>query len=219
MHRWLRRALALAVGGSTLFAFSPSQAQTETQLTNSGSDQRPSWSPDGTLIMFDSRVSGNLDVWTVPVAGGLPTQQTFNRRTDQAPDWSPDGTAYVFSAVQGGGNPNIFTRPYGGGAATLLHADAGNVDGLPEWSPDGSTVPAARRAPRRKAAPSTGALPGFCTSTSRNDPSPQATVRAASSTSPGRPALTATASARRTFRRPPPGSSAKAPGQGVSART
>src|SRR6187397_1407139 len=37
-----------------------------------GVESRPVFSPDGTLIAFSAQYDGNMDVYTIPVAGGMP---------------------------------------------------------------------------------------------------------------------------------------------------
>ncbi len=78
--------------------------------------------------------------------------------------------------------PVVLTLPADEGAAVVFQhqLEAGHDSG-----PDGRTAPAARRAPRKKAVPSTGALPGFWTSTRRSAPSPQAMVMVSSNSWPG----------------------------------
>jgi dipeptidyl aminopeptidase/acylaminoacyl peptidase len=58
----------------------------------------PSWSPDGTRLVFSDDSGGsNLRVVDA-VAGAVPTDLTPNAvaRGDTGPDWSPDGTWVVF---------------------------------------------------------------------------------------------------------------------------
>jgi dipeptidyl aminopeptidase/acylaminoacyl peptidase len=53
--------------------------------TDPADDASPAWSPDGTTLAFSSIRSGNLDIWTIPAAGGTATQIT----TDPGYDVSP----------------------------------------------------------------------------------------------------------------------------------
>jgi uncharacterized repeat protein (TIGR01451 family) len=164
---------AIVVLSAVLLAASGVTAQvTETQLTTVVGDQRPAWSPDGTTILFESNRSANLDVWSVPVTGGTAVRLTFSKGVDQQPDWSPDGTAYALSSAPvGAGFTDIYTRPIGGGAATLLHLDAAAIDALPAWSPDGLQV-AYVKGTDIYVLPATGGTPVQLTTDPANDTHP-----------------------------------------------
>ncbi|TVP44702.1 MAG: hypothetical protein EA350_11060, partial [Gemmatimonadales bacterium] len=54
-----------------------------------GTDQRPRFSPDGTLVAFTSNRAGTNHVWVVPVEGGDPRQLTFHPAGDNVQYWTP----------------------------------------------------------------------------------------------------------------------------------
>jgi Tol biopolymer transport system component len=56
----------------------------------------PSWSPDSKQIAFPWLKDGNMDIWTIPAAGGEPTRITSDPLRDFMPLWSPDGKSIVF---------------------------------------------------------------------------------------------------------------------------
>ncbi|MCM2257238.1 MAG: protein kinase [Vicinamibacteria bacterium] len=88
----------------------PARGGTPKQLTPFGS--HPSWSPDGLTLVFQSAALVDLaanavaamppsTLWTVPVAGGEPTEVTQAGSPPGghgSPSWAPDGRRIVFSA-------------------------------------------------------------------------------------------------------------------------
>ena len=61
-------------------------------------------SPDGKLIAYDSKKSGNQDLFVIPVGGGLPIQITDHPESDSSPKWSPDGKYLSFTSTRTGDN-------------------------------------------------------------------------------------------------------------------
>jgi Tol biopolymer transport system component len=76
-------------------------------------------------------------VWTVPIAGGMPTQITPTGPS-YLHGWSPDGKQLVFTG-QREGDYDIYAVPSGGGPETRLTTAPGLDDG-PEFTPDGQWV-------------------------------------------------------------------------------
>ena len=59
---------------------------TAMQLTNSlGEESYPRFSPDGQHIAYTASYNGNLDVYVLPVTGGLPTRVTYQSSADRMP--------------------------------------------------------------------------------------------------------------------------------------
>jgi len=60
-------------------------------------DWRPSWSPDGTALVFESNRSGNFDIWKVNADGsGLVNLTPASSYADVKAVWSPDGSKIAF---------------------------------------------------------------------------------------------------------------------------
>jgi dipeptidyl aminopeptidase/acylaminoacyl peptidase len=99
--------------------------------TSQADESYPAWSPDGSRIAF-------LNVTTLATMkpdGSDVTPIPGSPAGAFSPDWSPDGTTILFHVLNDG-DPALYTIPAGGGAPTLVIADAENG----RWSPDGSGI-------------------------------------------------------------------------------
>jgi Tol biopolymer transport system component len=105
---------------------------------NSTDDYDPSWSPDGTKILF---VRGYA-IFVMSADGSNQTRLTDNRNWQ--PRWSPDGTRIVFSSERHGfPNYEIYVMNADGSNQTRLTNNT-TRDIEPAWSPDGSLIAFAR---------------------------------------------------------------------------
>jgi hypothetical protein len=99
----------------------------------------PSWSPDGTRIVFDVNAfddphpkGGNYDIYLARADGSEPTRLT-SEKVDHSPVWSADGTRIAF--VHGWGDQQI----------RVMNADGSDPHQIaegsfPSWSPDGTKI-------------------------------------------------------------------------------
>ncbi|UCG85076.1 MAG: PD40 domain-containing protein, partial [Gemmatimonadota bacterium] len=103
-------------------------------------------SPDGERIVLSGFLQSEtpqVNIWTIPVEGGEPTQLTSSPTQDRYPCWSPDGRSVAFIRLGGecGGGVcggNIFVVPREGGVARQLTTEAHQVLwGKIAYSPDG----------------------------------------------------------------------------------
>ena len=118
-------------------------------VTDQGAaDGNPEWSPDDTLIVFDSRRDGDFELYTQPVHGGAPTQLTSNDVDDNDPSWSPIANRIAFVSRRGGAR-DIWTMDPDGGAPSQLTGDVVRTASLPgHRTARGSPSPATVAGPR-----------------------------------------------------------------------
>src|SRR5262245_9795126 len=68
------------------------------QLTQSGHDSSPAWSPDGKTIAFLSSRSGDSQVYLLSMEGGEAKQLTHLSTGADLVKWSPDGKTILFTS-------------------------------------------------------------------------------------------------------------------------
>ncbi|MEA1984226.1 MAG: LpqB family beta-propeller domain-containing protein [Euryarchaeota archaeon] len=67
------------------------------QLTENADKRAPAVSPDGSSIVYLSKVSGNYDVWIMDTDGSASEVITDAQADESSPSWSPDGSQIVYS--------------------------------------------------------------------------------------------------------------------------
>ena len=95
-------------------------------------------SPDGKRVAFNSKKSGNINIWTASLDGGPPTQLTFDKELAGFPCWSPDGQFLAFEMKRGDDN-YLMIVPSAGGTPTQLTLENG-LSWPHDWSPDGDKI-------------------------------------------------------------------------------
>lgn len=68
------------------------------ELTRSGRDSRPRWSPDGKSLAFVSARDGVPQVYLISLAGGEPTRVTSLSTGADNELWAPDGKSIAFTS-------------------------------------------------------------------------------------------------------------------------
>jgi WD40 repeat protein len=105
------------------------------QLTTGRQDYNPSWSPDGTKILF-TRQEGPMesDIFLMNADGSNATRLTKGSEGDTNLDgvFSPDGTRIAYIAgVTGGSGSVVVMNPDGTNPTVVAHVDAVGLD----WQP------------------------------------------------------------------------------------
>jgi tricorn protease len=106
-------------------------------VTGFGLASSPYFSPDGATIAFSANYNGNVDVYTIPAAGGQPRRLTYHPAADVVVGWSRDGSKVLFRSGRASGTDaeQIFTISADGGIASMLPLPDAVVG---SYSPDGS---------------------------------------------------------------------------------
>jgi Tol biopolymer transport system component len=112
----------------------------QTNLTNTPGPEAvaeyyPSWSPDGSKIVFMMF----QEIYVMNADGTAQTNLTNNPANDNQPVWSPDGTRIAFISDRNGDYLEIYTMNADGTSVTRLTNHPG-IDIDPDWSPDGTKI-------------------------------------------------------------------------------
>ncbi|KKL10894.1 hypothetical protein LCGC14_2551270, partial [marine sediment metagenome] len=99
----------------------------------------PSWSPDGSRIVFAAYRNNSDDIWMMNNDG---TGQEMIYSGGLMPDWSPDGLEIVF--VSPPDEPKIHIMKINDGSVTQIINDSSFRNYQPDWSPDGNRIVFAR---------------------------------------------------------------------------
>lgn len=108
--------------------------------TGVGREFGPLFSPDGQWVAFTGEYDGNVDVYVVPAAGGVPRRLTYHPGVDQLANWTPDGRRVLFVSgrtAETGRTAQLFTMPIDGVNPTRVPLPMA-FEG--SYSPDGSRL-------------------------------------------------------------------------------
>lgn len=109
------------------------------RLTTTTSYQtQPSWSPDGSKIVFTSYRDGDANIYVMNADGSGQTQLTSTTAHDEWPSWSPDGSKIVFRSLRNG-QDDLYLMDPDGQNQTRLTTDP-STEFQPTWSPDGLKI-------------------------------------------------------------------------------
>lgn len=99
--------------------------------TNPADDYDPTWSPDGTEILFVSERGGQPDVYIMNANGSNQRRVRRNSGHRTSPTWAPDGRRIAYSWNE----EDIYIYNRFTGASEFLVTGAN-----PAWSPDGKHI-------------------------------------------------------------------------------
>jgi Tol biopolymer transport system component len=112
------------------------------KLTTNGADRDPSWSPDGSTIVFARGADFGSHLFTISPDDGAVHQLTTGPVKGADPVWSPDGRYIAFERGTNDRNSIWVVRPDGTGLRDITPQNA--AYGYPTWTPDSSSVTACR---------------------------------------------------------------------------
>ncbi len=114
-------------------------ASAATRITDANENiENMSLSSDGKGLLYDSDLSGNVDIFRLSLAGGQPEQLTTDPPDDFAPQESPDGKEVAFHSWRSGSRDIFVMRLDGGGVQQVTRTP--RQEALPVWSPDGNAL-------------------------------------------------------------------------------
>lgn len=132
-------------GAFQIYAIRPDGSDLS-QITHSGVNQFPAWSPDGTRLA----VRGDVDIYIIDVTGGSApvrlTTTVIAGVINQMASWSPDGRQIAFMSTREPGNyPSVFIMNADGSGQLDLTPKPSGETGMwssraPAWSPNGKYI-------------------------------------------------------------------------------
>jgi Tol biopolymer transport system component len=116
---------------------------TQTRITSfDGDELYPSWSKDGTKMVFDRNAGLRPDVWVANADGSNATQLTQDAAGDEHAAWAPSGAKIVFASDRDDtqGTSDLFVMNADGSAEVNITNTPGIDEDYPSWSPGGTRV-------------------------------------------------------------------------------
>ena len=111
--------------------------------------ETPSWSNDGTKLVFTGFDGGLSDLFVINRDGTGLRRLTNDKFADLQPTWSPDGKTIAFTTDRGGATDFDQLR-FGNMRLALYHLETGSIELLghmdqgkninPVWAPDGRSI-------------------------------------------------------------------------------
>ena len=115
----------------------------QTRITSFDGDELfPSWSKDGTKIVFERNPGLRPDVWVANADGSNATQLTQDAAGDYHPAWAPSGAKIVFASDRDDaqGTSDLFVMNADGSAEANITNTPGVNEDYPSWSPGGTKL-------------------------------------------------------------------------------
>lgn len=126
--------------GKSRISVLPIDGRVSRLVTEEGPSYWHGWSPDGlTLAYVAARGSSDLNIYTVPAAGGAERRLTSTPGLDDGPDYSSDGQHIYFNSMRSG-NMKLWRMRADGSAPEQVTFENDTRDWFPHPSPDGKWI-------------------------------------------------------------------------------
>ncbi len=100
----------------------------------------PSFSPDGSRLVFTSRRDGNFEIYSARADGTDVRRLTNHAAEDSDPAWSPDGSTIVFVSDRDNARHAIYVMDPDGAEVQRLAFSKRQEFCFPAWTADGKSV-------------------------------------------------------------------------------
>ncbi len=98
-----------------------------------GVESSPTWSPDGSEIIYSSDDGGSPQLYRISAGGGTGRRLSTGHGYCTKPSWSPDGKKVAFNIREGGSFQVAVLDLDGGGVRVVTGGDEARD---PVWGPD-----------------------------------------------------------------------------------
>jgi dipeptidyl aminopeptidase/acylaminoacyl peptidase len=112
-----------------------------TRILDARGATRVALSPDAETLYFVSDLTGTVQLWSVPVTGGVPRRLSYEADRVGAYSVSTDGTRIAYGADEGGDERwALWVMNSDGTGARRVSTHADGIHHVVDWTPDGRGV-------------------------------------------------------------------------------
>ena len=112
-----------------------------TRILDARGASRVALSPDARTLFFVSDLTGTVQLWSVPIAGGVPRRLSYEADRVGAYRLSADGRRIAYGADEGGNERwAIWVMNADGTEARRISTQADRIHHVVAWTPDGAVL-------------------------------------------------------------------------------